>query len=166
VNFASPYLTYLSISSQPLVTVTKAAQATDAAVGTGAVSDSVTRTFTGFVASSIAGLDFGLYIPTMKFEPGLDCRKAGEFPFQTQDPLVNKSQREALNPTIIAKRICDQLTNVRKANDAAKTACTAPLAALGGKVAQTADDWNTQLGFAGTNLNPDNVPQAGLVGHD
>jgi hypothetical protein len=95
-----------------------------------------------------------------------DGRKAAEFPFQAQDPLVNKSQGEALNPTIIAKRICDQLTNVCKANDAAKTACTAALAALGGRVAQTANDWNTQLEFAGTNLNPDNAPQSGLVGYD
>ena len=147
------------------MTVTKAAQATDVAVGTGAVSDSVTGTFTGFVAS-IAGLDFGLCIPTMKFEPGLDGRKAAEFPFQAQGPLGNKSQGEVLNPVIIAKRICDQLTNVCKANDAAKTACTAALAALGGRVVQTANDWNTQLEFAGTNLNPDNAPQSGLVGSD
>jgi hypothetical protein len=127
VNFASPYLAYLSISSQPLVTVTKAAQATDAAAGTGAVSDAVTGTFTGFTASSIECLDFGLCVPTIKFEPGLDGRKA---------------------------------------NDVAKTACTVALAALGGKVAQTADDWNTQLEFAGTNLNLDNAPEARLVGYD
>ncbi|KAH8747922.1 hypothetical protein F5882DRAFT_454873 [Hyaloscypha sp. PMI_1271] len=128
----------------------------NAAVGTDAVSGSVTGTFTGLVASSIAGLDFARF----------DGRKAAEFPFQAQDPLVNKSQGEALNPTIIAKRICDQLTNVCKANDAAKTACTAALVALGGRVAQTANDWNTQLEFAGTNLNPDNAPQSGLVGYD
>lgn len=149
------------------VTVTQAAAATAvaAAVGAGAVSDAVTGTFTGFVASSIAGLDFGLCVPTMKFEPGLDGRKETEFTFQAQDPLVNKGQEEALNPAIIAKRICDQLTNVCDANDAAKSACDAAIKALGGKVAQTADDWNTQLGFAGTNLNPDNAPQAGLIGH-
>ena len=101
----------------------------------------------------------------MKFEAGLDGRKATESTFQAQDPLVNKGQEEALNPAIIAKRICDQLTNVCNANAAAKTACTAALAAIGGKVAQTADDWNTALGFAGTPLNPDNAPQTGLVGH-
>jgi hypothetical protein len=92
VNFASPYLASLSISSQPLVTVTKAAQATDAAVGTGAVSDSVTGTFTGFVASSIACLDFDLCIPTMKFEPDLDGRKATEFPSRLKTHWSTKAR--------------------------------------------------------------------------
>ena len=74
-------------------------------------------------ASSIAGLDFGLCVPTMKFEAGLDGRKATEFTFQAIDPLVNKGQEEALNPNIITNRICDQLTNVCEANQAAKDAC-------------------------------------------
>jgi hypothetical protein len=83
--------------------------------------------------------------------------------------LVNKGQEEALNPNIITNRICDQLTNVCNANAAAKTACTAAKAqilALGTKDVTTADAWNTVLGFAGTNTNPDNAPQPGLVGHD
>jgi hypothetical protein len=154
------------------VTVTQAAaQATAAADASNsaaapASSNAVTGVFTGFVASTIAGLDFGLCVPTMKFEPGLNGRKDTEFTFQAQDPLINKGQEEALNPAIIAKKICDQLTNVCNANAAAKSACAAAQSSLGGKVASTADNWNTQLGFAGTNLNPDNAPQVGLVGHD
>jgi len=152
-----------------LVTVVQsaaAAAATVAAAPEAASSDAVTGVFTGFVASTIAGLDFGLCVPTMKFEAGLDGRKSTEFTFQAQDPLINKGQEEALNPAIIANKICDQLTNVCNANAAAKSACTAAQAALTGKDSATADAWNTQLGFAGTNLNPDNAPQTGLVGHD
>jgi hypothetical protein len=153
------------------VTVTQSAQATVAAASADsaaapASSSAVTGVFTGFVASTIAGLDFGLCVPTTKFEPGLDGRKDTEFTFQAQDPLINKGQEEALNPAIIANRICDQLTNVCNANAAAKAACTAAESALSGKDATTADNWNTRLGFAGTNLNPDNAPQIGLVGHD
>jgi hypothetical protein len=98
---------------------------------------------------------------------GLNGRKATEFTFQAIDPLVNKGQQEALNPAIIMRRICDQLTNVCGANGAAKAACTKALADLGGgpRDVTTADAWNTQLGFAGTNTNPDNAPQPGLVGH-
>ncbi|TAQ87671.1 hypothetical protein B7494_g4022 [Chlorociboria aeruginascens] len=136
-----------------------AANSTTAAAGTSS----------GVVASSIAGLDFGLCTPTIKFEAGLDGRSDTEFTFQAIDPLVNKGQEEALNPNIITKRICDQLTNVCNANAAAKAACTAAQAqilALGTRDVTTADAWNTALGFAGTNTNPDNAPQAGLIGHD
>jgi hypothetical protein len=118
--------------------------------------------------STIAGLDFGLCVPTMKFEAGLDGRKDTEFTFQAIDPLVNKGQEEALNPNIITNRICDQLTNVCNANAAAKAACQtakAQIAALGTRDVTTADAWNTALGFAGTNTNPDNAPQPGLIGH-
>jgi len=105
----------------------------------------------------------------MKFEAGLDGRSDTEFTFQAIDPIVNKGQEEALNPNIITNRICDQLTNVCNANAAAKTACTAAKAqilALGTKDQSTADAWNTALGFKGTNTNPDNAPQPGLIGHD
>ncbi|CAK7202205.1 hypothetical protein SEUCBS139899_004927 [Sporothrix eucalyptigena] len=122
----------------------------------------------GVQQSTIAGLDFGLCVPTMKFEAGLDGRKDTEFTFQAIDPLVNKGQEEALNPNIITKRITDQLTNVCNANQAAKDAATAAqaqISALGTKDVTTADAWNTALGFAGTNTNPDNAPQAGLIGH-
>jgi hypothetical protein len=82
--------------------------------------------------------------------------------------VVNKGQEEALNPNIIINRICDQLKNVCNANAAAKTACTAAkaqISVLGTRDSSTADAWNTALGFAGTNINPDNAPQTGLVGH-
>ncbi|KAI5924032.1 hypothetical protein F4810DRAFT_159023 [Camillea tinctor] len=136
------------------------------AAGAGAVSDPVTGTFAGFQASSL-GLDFGTCTPTVKFEESLNGRKAGEFTFQAQDPVVNKGQQEALNPNIIFNRICDQLRNVCGAADDAIAACKSAQADLGGgaKDATTADAWNTALGFAGTNINPDNAPQAGLVGH-
>ncbi|KAI1131820.1 hypothetical protein F5Y10DRAFT_35635 [Nemania abortiva] len=136
------------------------------AAGAGAVSDAVTGTFAGFQASSL-GLDFGTCTPTVKFEESLNGRKAGEFTFQAQDPVVNKGQQEALNPNIIFNRICDQLVNVCGAADDAVTFCRSQQATLGAgaKDASTADAWNTALGFAGTDINPDNAPQAGLVGH-
>lgn len=136
--------------------------------GSGAVKNAVTGNFDGFVASTIAGLDFGLCVPTIKFEAGLDGRSDTEFTFQAIDPLVNKGQEEALNPNIITNRIHDQLTNVCGANAAAKAAAAAAqtkIAALGTKNADTANTWNSLLGFANTNINPDNAPLAGLVGH-
>ncbi|KAI0513035.1 hypothetical protein F5B22DRAFT_284209 [Xylaria bambusicola] len=137
-----------------------------AAAGAGAVSDPVTGTFAGFQQSSL-GLDFGTCTPTVKFEESLNGRKAGEFTFQAQDPVVNKGQQEALNPAIIFNRICDQLGNVCGAADDAVAACEAAQADLGSaaKDQTTADAWNTALGFAGADINPDNAPQEGLVGH-
>ncbi|TVY39564.1 hypothetical protein LSUB1_G002537 [Lachnellula subtilissima] len=139
-----------------------------AAAGAGAVTNAVTGNFAGFQASTIAGLDFGTCTPTMKFEAGLNGRKTTESTFQAIDPVVNKGQEEALNPAIITNRIHDQLTNVCGANQAAKDAAAAAqtqIVALGTRDATTADAWNTALGFAGTNTNPDNAPQTGLVGH-
>ncbi|PTB70117.1 hypothetical protein BBK36DRAFT_1173342 [Trichoderma citrinoviride] len=136
--------------------------------GSGAVKNAVTGNFDGFVASTIEGLDFGLCVPTMKFEAGLNGRSDTEFTFQAVDPLVNKGQEEALNPNIITNRIHDQLTNVCGANAAAKAAAAdaqTKIAALGTRNADTANTWNQLLGFAGANINPDNAPQAGLVGH-
>lgn len=84
-------------------------------------------------------------------------------------PLQRKLlQQDALKPNIITNRICDQLTNVCDANDAAKTACMvakAQISALGTKDATSAVAWNTALGLAGTNTDPDNAPQAGLINH-
>ncbi|EFX05691.1 hypothetical protein CMQ_3760 [Grosmannia clavigera kw1407] len=131
-------------------------------------SSSTGATVNGVQQSSISGLDFGLCVPTMKFEAGLNGRKDTESTFQAIDSLVNKGQQEALNPNIITNRICDQLTNVCNANQAAKDACAAAktkISSLGTKDVTTADAWNTALGFAGTNTNPDNAPQTGLVGH-
>ncbi|KAI1774508.1 hypothetical protein F4818DRAFT_442010 [Hypoxylon cercidicola] len=134
--------------------------------GAGAVTDAVTGNFPGFQASSL-GLDFGTCTPTVKFEESLNGRKAGEFTFQAQDPVVNKGQQEALNPNIIFNRICDQLVNVCSAAADAVTACRSAQADLGSgpKDSSTADAWNSALGFAGTDINPDNAPKAGLVGH-
>ncbi|TGO74819.1 hypothetical protein BELL_0254g00040 [Botrytis elliptica] len=154
-----------------LVTVTMAATSAAVAAATSAASSSVAltnSTSSSSQASSIAGLDFGLCVPTIKFEAGLDGRKDTEFTFQAIDPLVNKGQQEALNPNIITNRICDQLANVCNANEAAKTACAdakTKISALGTKDVTTANAWNTALGFEGANTNPDNAPQAGLVGH-
>ncbi len=152
-------------SAAAATTAAAAAASTDAA----ASSSSSSASANGAVQqSTIAGLDFGLCVPTIKFEAGLDGRKDTEFTFQAIDPLVNKGQEEALNPNIITNRICDQLTNVCNANQAAKDACTAAkqqISSLGTKDVSTANAWNTALGFAGTNTNPDNAPQAGLVGH-
>jgi hypothetical protein len=147
-------------------TTASAASSSSGAVAAG--SDGAAGVAPGLIKSTIAGLDFGICTPTIKFEAGLDGRKDTEFTFQAQDPLVNKGQEEALNPNIITNRICDQLTNVCNANAAAKSACQAAkaqIAALGTKDASTADAWNTALGFAGTNINPDNAPQPGLIGH-
>ncbi|OAA63722.1 hypothetical protein SPI_03885 [Niveomyces insectorum RCEF 264] len=136
--------------------------------GSNAVTNAVTGNFPGFVASTISDLNFGLCVPTIKFEAGLDGRSDTEFTFQAIDPLVNKGQEEALNPAIIMNRIHDQLTNMCGANQAAKDATAAAqkqVVATGIRNATTADMWNTLLGFAGTDINPDNAPQAGLVGH-
>lgn len=154
-----------SSTTSAAAAATSAAASTEAS-GAGAVSDPVTGTFAGFQASSL-GLDFGTCTPTVKFEESLNGRKPGEFTFQAQDPVVNKGQQEALNPAIIFNRICDQLVNVCNASDDAHTACENAKASLGGgsRDATTADAWNTALGFAGTNINPDNAPQTGLVGH-
>ncbi|RDW75916.1 hypothetical protein BP5796_06737 [Coleophoma crateriformis] len=144
-----------------------AGAASTATCATSAVtSDPVTGSFAGFVASTDATLDFGCCVPTMKFEAGLNGRKTTESTFQAIDPLVNKGQQEALNPAIIMNRIVDQLTNVCQANAAAKAAAKAAMtASTNAKDVSTADAWNTALGFAGTNTNPDNAPQTGLVGH-
>lgn len=104
----------------------------------------------GIQQSSINGLDFGLCVPTIKFQGGLGGRPATEFTFQAIDPLVALGQQEALNPNIITNRVCDQLTNVCEANDAAKAACEAAQAqieALGTRDATTADAFNAALGF-------------------
>ncbi|KIW27674.1 uncharacterized protein PV07_07397 [Cladophialophora immunda] len=111
--------------------------------------------------STVSGADFGLCVPTMKFEGGLGGRPATEFTFLPIDPLCAQGQQEALNPNIITNRICDQLTNVCEANDAAKTLCRsvqAQIEALGTRDKSTADTWNTNLGFPGTITNPDGGP--------
>lgn len=100
--------------------------------------------------STAAGVDFGLCTPTMDFQFGRAGRKATEGTFLPTDALVAKGQQDALNPNIITNRICDQLTNVCNANDAAKALCLsakATVAGLGTKDATTATAFNSALGF-------------------
>ncbi|KIW17656.1 hypothetical protein PV08_04851 [Exophiala spinifera] len=102
--------------------------------------------------------DFGLCIPTMKFEGGLGGRSAGDFTFLPTDPLCARGQQEALNPNIITNRICDQLSTACNANEAAKELCRdaqAKIRTLGTRNKSTADTWNTLLGFGGALTNPD-----------
>ncbi|KAJ4424354.1 hypothetical protein N0V82_000872 [Gnomoniopsis sp. IMI 355080] len=100
--------------------------------------------------TSIAGADFGLCTPTMDFQLGRPGRKATEGTFLPTDALVAKGQQDALNPNIITNRICDQLTNVCNANQAAKDACASAktlVSGLGTKDQTTADAFNQALGF-------------------
>ncbi|KAI4867564.1 hypothetical protein F4820DRAFT_199231 [Hypoxylon rubiginosum] len=97
-----------------------------------------------------AAADFGACTPTMSFELGRAGRKPDEGTFLPEDPLVAEGQQDALNPSIIMNRICDQLTNVCDANDAAVAACEdaqAQTEALGTRDATTADAFNQALGF-------------------
>ncbi|KAI1428106.1 hypothetical protein F5Y12DRAFT_74672 [Xylaria sp. FL1777] len=101
-------------------------------------------------ADNNAAADFGQCTPTMDFQLGRPGRKADEGTFLPTDPLVAEGQQDALNPSIIMNRICDQLTNVCDANDAAVAACEAAQAsteALGTRDASTADAFNSALGF-------------------
>ena len=105
---------------------------------------------------STLAVSFGICTPTMAFLPGLGGRPATEFTFIPQDALVALGQQEALNPNIITNRICDQLTNVCDADDAAKAACLsakAEIQALGTRDLSTAQRWNELLGFSGVDAS-------------
>lgn len=122
-------------------------------------------------AGTLAGADFGLCTPTITFQGGEGNRPATEFTFQIADPLARGGQGEALNPNIITNALCNQLTNVCEANDAAKAACEdakAQVEAAGTRNKSTADLFNSLLGFAGAVTNPaggpDDVPAAGAKG--
>ncbi|TGJ78703.1 hypothetical protein E0Z10_g10061 [Xylaria hypoxylon] len=100
--------------------------------------------------NDLAAADFGQCSPAMDFQLGRPGRKADEGTFLPTDPVVAEGQQDALNPSIIMNRICDQLTNVCDANDAAVAACEAAQAsteALGTKDATTADAFNSALGL-------------------
>ncbi|KAG4432825.1 hypothetical protein IFR05_011690 [Cadophora sp. M221] len=102
------------------------------------------------VSARQAGVDFGDCTPTIDFQLGRAGRKATEGTFLPTDALVAKGQQDALNPNIITNRVCDQLTNVCGANNAAVTLCEdaqAQVAALGTKDASTAAAFNAALGF-------------------
>jgi hypothetical protein len=106
-------------------------------------------------ANEIAAVDvdviYGKCRPTMDFVLGRPNRKADEGTFLPTDDLVAEGQQDALNPNIITKRICDQLTNVCEAEQAGKDQCQIALdivSGLGTKDATTADAFNAALGFA------------------
>ncbi|KAL2270687.1 hypothetical protein VTJ83DRAFT_58 [Remersonia thermophila] len=94
--------------------------------------------------------NFGRCTPTIDFQLGRAGRKADEGTFLPTDPLVAQGQQDALNPNIITNRVCDQLTNVCEANDAAKQLCRqaqAQVAASGARDASVAAAFNRALGF-------------------
>ncbi|KAL2434964.1 hypothetical protein ABEF95_011659 [Exophiala dermatitidis] len=134
---------------------------TSSSNGNGASTDANNSTTSSSSSSTVTGADFGKCVPTMKFEGGLGGRPATEFTFLPIDPLCAQGQQEALNPNIITNRICDQLTNVCEANDAAKALCKdaqSQIQGLGTRDKSTADTWNTLLGFQGAVTNPDGGP--------
>ena len=97
-----------------------------------------------------AAADFGSCNPQIDFVLGRPGRKADEGTFLPVDDVVAQGQQEALNPNIITNRVCDQLTNVCDANDAAKALCAqaqALVQGLGTKDASTATAFNQALGF-------------------
>lgn len=101
-------------------------------------------------AGANAAADFGTCTPTLDFSLGRPGRKADEGTFLPADPVVAQGQSDALNPNIITNRICDQLTNVCGANDAAKAKCLdakAVVAGLSTKDQSTADAFNAAIGF-------------------
>ena len=107
-------------------------------------------------AAAGGAADFGRCNPTMDFQLGRAGRKPDEGTFLPTDPLVAQGQQDALNPNIITNRICDELTNICAANQAAKDACRAAQAqiqALGTRNAATAETWNEALGFAGVDVS-------------
>lgn len=116
---------------------------------TGSAATSSTNATTNS-STSLAGADFGKCTPTMDFQFGRPGRKATEGTFLPTDALVAQGQQDALNPNIITNRICDQLTNVCEANQAAKDACQSAKALVQGlttKDQTTADAFNQALGF-------------------
>jgi hypothetical protein len=48
--------------------------------------------------------DFGLCLPTMKFEGGLGGRPSMDFTFLPSDPLCARGQQEASNPSTYHQR--------------------------------------------------------------
>ncbi|KAF2005734.1 hypothetical protein P154DRAFT_424182 [Amniculicola lignicola CBS 123094] len=112
-------------------------------------------------AVGAGGEDFGLCTPTIIFEAGLNGRDADEFTFQIADELARGGQGEALNPNIITNALCNQLTNVCEANDAAIALCLEAKAVVAGLTERnkaTADAFNTAIGFPGAVTNPSGGP--------
>ncbi|CAI4218061.1 unnamed protein product [Parascedosporium putredinis] len=96
------------------------------------------------------GADFGTCNPSIDFQLGRGNRKPDEGTFLPSDAVVAQGQQDALNPNIITNRVCDQLTNVCNANQAAKDLCEqakAQVEAAGTRDASTAQLFNSVLGF-------------------
>ncbi|KHJ34672.1 hypothetical protein EV44_g0571 [Erysiphe necator] len=95
-------------------------------------------------------VDFGSCTPTIDFKVGRRKNEPNIGTFLPTDPKVAQGQQDALNPNIIINRVCDQLTNVCAANQAAKDKCLenkAKIEALNSKDPSIADTWNKALGF-------------------
>ncbi|KAK5100245.1 hypothetical protein LTR70_001767 [Exophiala xenobiotica] len=119
-------------------------------------------------STSTGAEDFGSCDPTMSIEGGRNGRPATEFTFQSNDPAIASNQQEALNPNIITNRICDELTNICGANDAAKTTCLAAkeqVLALGTRDEGTAEVWNGLVGV-GSGSGSGSGSGNGNVGND
>ncbi|MCJ1329461.1 hypothetical protein MMC10_006141 [Thelotrema lepadinum] len=153
---AAPPAAAATTLSTAIVAATGAATAgsSSALTGTAAQQAAAADPTIGISAkTSLAGVDFGLCVPTMLFAGGLANRKATEFTFQAVDPKISAIQEEALNPkvqNIITNRICDELTNQCQSNQAAKDVCAkakTTISGLGTKDQSTADAWNQALGF-------------------
>lgn len=141
------------MKTQTLIVVLLAAAAEAALVHIPRQNKNGTASAGGATAAA-GGADFGSCTPTMDFQTGRAefNRKANEGTFFPTDATLvgNSGQSDALNPNIITNFICDQLTNVCGANDAAKSQCEdakATVQGLGTKDASTADAFNSALGF-------------------
>lgn len=144
-----------SANSNSGCSASSASNSASASNSTVSSSNTNTTASTGSTAAtnattSLAGADFGKCTPTMDFQFGRAGRKATEGTFLPTDALVAQGQQDALNPNIITNRICDQLTNVCEANQAAKDACQSAKTLVQGlttKDQTTADAFNQALGF-------------------
>ncbi|KAL8417867.1 hypothetical protein RB594_001475 [Gaeumannomyces avenae] len=98
-------------------------------------------------AGNAGALDFGTCVPTIEFALGRPGRKADQGTFLPVDPAILKGQSDALNPSIIMNRVCDQLNSrTCNANKAAIDKCLAAkkqVEAAGTKDATTATLFNS-----------------------
>ncbi|KAL8304833.1 hypothetical protein RB600_007960 [Gaeumannomyces tritici] len=98
-------------------------------------------------AGNAGALDFGTCVPTIEFSLGRPGRKADQGTFLPVDPAILKGQSDALNPSIIMNRVCDQLNSrTCNANKAAIDKCLAAkkqVEAAGTKDATTATLFNS-----------------------
>lgn len=142
------------MKTQTLIIALLAAAAEAALVRLPRQANNGTASAGGATGAAAGGADFGSCTPTMDFQAGRAefNRKADESTFFPTDATLvgNSGQSDALNPNIITNFICDQLTNVCGANDAAVSQCEdaqAQVEGLGTKDQSTADAFNSALGF-------------------